>query len=160
MQSKLRIHLKTDYQVSPLTSNVPIIKKISQLIYSANQLTGFYMMGTLVVKGAKKLNIFFFKNIVIFYLNKQTIQFLFSSNLYFQQNGDSKLTIFQKPMRNSVWIHGVIKFLLFWKSKNFQKQPPEQACNFIKKEPLALVFSCEFCEIFHRTPLDDCHHYH
>ena len=23
-----------------------------------------------------------------------------------------------------------------------------QACNFIKKEPLAQVFSCEFCEIF------------
>ena len=33
-----------------------------------------------------------------------------------------------------------------------------QACNFIKKETLAQVFSCEFCEIskntiFHRTPL-------
>ena len=33
-----------------------------------------------------------------------------------------------------------------------------QACNFIKKEPLAQVFSYEFCEIFkntyfHRTPL-------
>ena len=33
-----------------------------------------------------------------------------------------------------------------------------QACNFIKKENLARVFSCEFCEIFkntlfHRTPL-------
>ena len=33
-----------------------------------------------------------------------------------------------------------------------------RACNFIKKEVLAQVFSCEFCEIskntfFHRTPL-------
>ena len=33
-----------------------------------------------------------------------------------------------------------------------------QACNFIKKEALAQVFFCEFCEIFkstsfHRTPL-------
>ena len=33
-----------------------------------------------------------------------------------------------------------------------------QACNFIKKETPALVFSCEFCEIsentfFYRTPL-------
>ena len=33
-----------------------------------------------------------------------------------------------------------------------------QACNFIKKETLAQVFSCEFCEIskntfFYRTPL-------
>ena len=33
-----------------------------------------------------------------------------------------------------------------------------EACNFIKKETLAQVFPCEFCEIsknifFHRTPL-------
>ena len=46
-----------------------------------------------------------------------------------------------------------------------QKQPPEVFCkkrseanNFIKKEPLAQVFSCEFCEISknsssYRTPL-------
>ena len=53
----------------------------------------------------------------------------------------------------------------------FQKQPPQvyykkcviknfakftgkhmcQACNFIKKETLAEVFSCEFCEIFKNT---------
>ena len=26
-----------------------------------------------------------------------------------------------------------------------------QACNFIKKETLAQVFSCEFCEIFKNT---------
>ena len=26
-----------------------------------------------------------------------------------------------------------------------------QACNFIKKETLAQVFSCEFCEIFKST---------
>ena len=36
----------------------------------------------------------------------------------------------------------------------------EEACNFIKNEALAQVFSCEFCEIskntfFHRTPLND-----
>ena len=32
-----------------------------------------------------------------------------------------------------------------------------QACNFIKKETLAKVFSCEFCKIFiYRTPPDDC----
>ena len=36
-----------------------------------------------------------------------------------------------------------------------------EVCNFIKKETLAQVFSCEFCEIskntfFFRTPLDDC----
>ena len=39
-----------------------------------------------------------------------------------------------------------------------QKQPPEvfynkrpEACNFIKKETLAQVFSCEFCEISKNT---------
>ena len=39
-----------------------------------------------------------------------------------------------------------------------QKQPPEvffkkrlQACNFMKKENLAQVFSCEFCEISKNT---------
>ena len=37
-------------------------------------------------------------------------------------------------------------------------QNRRQACNFIKKETLAQVFSCEFCEIFkntyfYRTPL-------
>ena len=36
-----------------------------------------------------------------------------------------------------------------------------EACNFIKKETLAQVFSCEFCEISkntfsYTTPLDDC----
>ena len=36
-----------------------------------------------------------------------------------------------------------------------------EGCNFIEKEALVQVFSCEFCEIskstfFHRTPLDDC----
>ena len=35
-----------------------------------------------------------------------------------------------------------------------------EACNFIKKETLSQVFSCEFCEIskkhlFYRTPLGD-----
>ena len=35
-----------------------------------------------------------------------------------------------------------------------------EACNFIKKETLVQVFSCEFCEIFkntffYRTPLAD-----
>ena len=36
-----------------------------------------------------------------------------------------------------------------------QKQPPEvfckKSCNFIKKESLAQVFSCEFCEISKNT---------
>ena len=40
----------------------------------------------------------------------------------------------------------------------FQDQPPEvfyekrpEVCNFIKKEALAQVFSCEFCEISKNT---------
>ena len=42
-----------------------------------------------------------------------------------------------------------------------QKQPLEVTCNFIKKETLAQMFSCEFYEIyknafFYRTPLYDC----
>ena len=40
----------------------------------------------------------------------------------------------------------------------FNKVAPGGACNFIKKESLGQVFSCEFCEIskntfFYRTPL-------
>ena len=34
---------------------------------------------------------------------------------------------------------------MFYKKKLFQ------ACNFIKKEPLAQVFFCEFCEIYKNT---------
>ena len=41
------------------------------------------------------------------------------------------------------------------------RQIQEQGCNFIKKESLAQVFSCEFCEIFkntfiYRTSPNDC----
>ena len=41
--------------------------------------------------------------------------------------------------------------------ENFIKFTGKQACNFIEKETLTQVFSCEFCEIFkntffHRTP--------
>ena len=47
---------------------------------------------------------------------------------------------------------------------NLENQQPEvvyiKRCNFIKKETLAQVFSCEFCEIskntfFYRPPLGD-----
>ena len=43
-------------------------------------------------------------------------------------------------------------------SQNSQENTSAQACNFIKKETLAKVFSCEFCEVskntfFYRTPL-------
>ena len=42
--------------------------------------------------------------------------------------------------------------LIFW--MYVQKQSPE-ACNFITKETLALVFSCEFCEISKNTFLQN-----
>ena len=50
-----------------------------------------------------------------------------------------------------------VKKLLLEISQNSQENKPE-ACNFIKKDTLAQVFSCEFCEIskntfFYRTPL-------
>ena len=43
-------------------------------------------------------------------------------------------------------------------SRNSQENTYARVCNFIKKETLAQVFSCEFCEIskntfFYRTPL-------
>ena len=46
-------------------------------------------------------------------------------------------------------------------STKFCKTHRPEACNFIKKETLAQVFSCKFCEIskntlFYRTPLDYC----
>ena len=34
-------------------------------------------------------------------------------------------------------------------SESEQKLP--EACNFVKKEPLAQVFSCEFCEVSKNT---------
>ena len=41
---------------------------------------------------------------------------------------------------------------------SFSIKLPAETCKFIKKETLAQVFSCEFCEyskntFFHRTPL-------
>ena len=41
----------------------------------------------------------------------------------------------------------------FISPENIRKQP--EACNFIKKETLAQVFSCEFCEIFKNTFLTE-----
>ena len=36
-------------------------------------------------------------------------------------------------------------------SQNSQENTRPEACNFIKRETLAQVFSCEFCEIFKNT---------
>ena len=50
---------------------------------------------------------------------------------------------------------------LFTGKHQCQSQPADSACNFIKKETLAQVFSCEFCVIskktvFYRTPPGGC----
>ena len=45
-----------------------------------------------------------------------------------------------------MWVEGVERSL-----KNSLSLPLPQACNFIKKETLAQVFSCEFCEVFKNT---------
>ena len=39
------------FKVNPLTTNVPHHIETSQLICTADQLTGFYMMGTFIVNG-------------------------------------------------------------------------------------------------------------
>ena len=40
-------------------------------------------------------------------------------------------------------------------SRTRQKQSPGEACNFIKKETLAQLLSCEFCEISKYTFFTD-----
>ena len=53
---------------------------------------------------------------------------------------------FKRP-RNSRFNNSLVKFPGIFESVNPLKMEPS-ACNFIKKETLAQVFSCEFCEIF------------
>ena len=40
---------------------------------------------------------------------------------------------------------------------SLQKTSRLEACNFVKKETLAQVFSCEFCEIFKSTVFTEQH---
>ena len=49
-------HKSFYHGLNPITTNVPNHIETSQLICIANQLTGFYLMGTLVVKGLTKQN--------------------------------------------------------------------------------------------------------
>ena len=74
---------------------------------------------------------------------------------YYGNGGSSRPEVFCKKgvLRNFAKFTGkhLCQSLLFNKVVG-------QACNFIKKDTLAQVFSCEFCEIskstfFHRTPL-------
>ena len=56
----------------------------------------------------------------------------------------------------SVSLEIMRKPMVFWMVRSSRPKSPE-ACNFIKKETLAQVFSCEFFEIskntfFYRTP--------
>ena len=59
-----------------------------------------------------------------------------------------------------IWLQKQSPRRVLWKGvpRNFAKFTGKHACNFIKKETLAQVFSCKFCEIskntfFYRTPL-------
>ena len=63
----------------------------------------------------------------------------------------------------------VRSFRTYIKTARSSHQPRPKACIFIKKETLAQVFSCEFCEIskntfFYRSPLVAAsvlsHHFH
>ena len=76
---------------------------------------------------------------------------------YMDTSGSSRSEVFCKKgvLRNFTKFTGkhLCQSLFFNKVAG-----PGQACNFIKKETLAQVFSCEFCEIskntfFYRTPL-------
>ena len=56
---------------------------------------------------------------------------------------------------------GVLRNFVKFTGKHLRQSLRLQPCNFIKKEALAQVFSCEFYEIskntvFYRTPLGDC----
>ena len=78
-----------------------------------------------------------------------------------QSNIDWKLFLYQRPIlitvaallntKNDIWINFKAYFRENWYEKTnarFILSPTPQACNFIKKETLTYVFSCEFSEIF------------
>ena len=70
---------------NPLTTNVPHHIETSQLICSANQLTGFYMMRTLVVNGLMQVMCDHLKMISInssYMLNNRPDQHDFNRSVY------------------------------------------------------------------------------
>ena len=67
---------------------------------------------------------------------------------------------FEKFLRTPLLKSTSEKLLFSCTSCAISRSSPD-SCNFINKETLAQVFSCEFYEIskntlLHRTPLDDC----
>ena len=59
-----------------------------------------------------------------------------------QENADQKNSEYGHFLRNDIFIKN---FSAWQETSRDQKQP--EACNFIKKETLAQVFSCKFYEI-------------
>ena len=73
-----------------------------------------------------------------------------------KKGDESKISLcYPRSLRNrSSWLEVFCKKGVL---RNFAKLTGKQACSFIKKETLAQLFSCEFCEISkntfsHRTP--------
>ena len=62
-------------------------------------------------------------------------------------------TVARSSHRRSSMKKGVLKNVAKFRGKRLCQslRPGPQACNFIKKETLAQVFSCEFCEIFKKN---------
>ena len=88
------------------------------------------------------------------------IPYLLSRQLIkFEIHSDIQAILFEVNIRKEKWF-----FLCIYKPPSMDSQyfldslfyirsshQRPQACNFIKKETLAQVFSCEFCEIFYNT---------
>ena len=55
--------------------------------------------------------------------------------------------------RGALWKEDVLKNFAKFTGKHLLQRP--EACNFIKKETLTQVFSCEFCEISKNTFLQN-----
>ena len=80
--------------------------------------------------------------------SKVTSSRMFSSELcgIFQSSYSAERLLPRDSRKGSLIESAVV----FFENLKFKDLRP-QACNFIKKEGLAQVFSCEFCEIFKNT---------
>ena len=93
--------------------------------------------------------------------NQELIKF-YNKTLTFYKKNFTKSDIIKTLIEIHANIFDKIPNTTLNSSKNILHPEPVKgaACNFIKKETLAQVFSCEFCEIskntFHKTRLGDC----
>ena len=61
------------------------------------------------------------------------------------------INLFQKQSPDIFCKKGVLRNFAKFTGKHLYQSLQPKACNFIKKETLAQMFSCEFCEIFKNT---------